>query len=129
MRVSRSVGGDAFVNSDFDRLVDGEAGSLDVVGEVGLEEWEVPVAAGAGINDGTDDRRALLEGALELFEELEPFRVVRVASRPRAQARGVVRAWRVPSALPIRESISWNSPSSSSWGASVRARSRRLLMP
>ena len=90
MRVSRSVGGDAFVNSDFDRLVDGEPGSLDVVGEVGLEEWEVPVAAGAGINDGTDDRRALLEGALELFEELEPFRVVRVAaSCPRAQARGV----------------------------------------
>ena len=63
MRVSRSVGGDAFVNSDFDRFVDGEAGSFDVVGEVRLEEREVPVAAGAGVDDGTEDRRAFLERA------------------------------------------------------------------
>jgi hypothetical protein len=89
MRVSGSVSGEAFVNGDFDGLVDAEAGSFDVVGEVGLEEWEVPVAAGAGICNGTDDWRAFLEGAFELFEELEPFRVVRLAACPRAQARGV----------------------------------------
>jgi hypothetical protein len=83
------VGGDALVESDLDGLIDGEAGAFDVVGEVGLEEREIPVAAGSGIGEGTNDRRAVLERALELLEELEPFGVVGLSACARSQTRRV----------------------------------------